>query len=86
MANTKFETQEDNNQNTSFLNVKNHIPPDTKAHNNKHQTQPKMPTPTEVVNTRFYQLSLDISFPNESLGNPRIKPRPLTQHNKSKHM
>jgi hypothetical protein len=48
MANTKFETQEGSNQNTSFLNGKNHTPPETKAHKNKRQTQPKMPTPPEV--------------------------------------
>jgi hypothetical protein len=52
MANTKFPTQEGSNQNTSFLNGKNHTPPETKANKNKHQTQPKTPTPPQ---TKPYQ-------------------------------
>jgi hypothetical protein len=36
MTNTKFETQEDNNQNTSFLNGKNHTPPETEVNQTKH--------------------------------------------------
>jgi hypothetical protein len=69
MANTKFETQEDNNQNTGLLNDKNHTPPETKAikqgppqskaNQTKHQTQSKKPTLSEVENSRFYQLSLN---------------------------
>jgi hypothetical protein len=58
MANTKFQTQEGSNQNSSFLNGKNHTPPETKANKNKCQTQAKTPTPPEVENTKFYQLSL----------------------------
>jgi hypothetical protein len=54
MANTKFKTQESSNQNTSFLNGKNHTSPETKANKDKRQTQPKTPTPPEVENTRFY--------------------------------
>jgi hypothetical protein len=52
MANTMFETQEGSNQNTSFLNGKNHTPPETKANKNKRQNQTKMPTPSEIENTR----------------------------------
>jgi hypothetical protein len=59
MANTKFLTQEGSNQNTSFLNGKNHTPPETKANKNKHQTQTKRSTPPEVENTKFYPLSLE---------------------------
>jgi hypothetical protein len=74
MANTKFETEEGSNQNTSFLNGKNHTPLETKAHKNKRQTLPKMPTTPEVENTKFYQLSLD---------KPQDKLRPLEQQGKS---
>jgi hypothetical protein len=74
MANTKFQTQEDSNQNTSFLNGKNHTPPETKANKNKQQTQPKTPTPPKVENTKFYQLILD---------KPQIKLRPLKQQCRS---
>jgi hypothetical protein len=52
MANTKFPTQEGSKQNTSFLNDKNHTPPETKANKNKRQTQPKMPTSPQ---TKSYQ-------------------------------
>jgi Flp pilus assembly protein TadD len=34
-------------------------PPQSKANQTKHQTQSNMPTPPEVENTKFYQLSLD---------------------------
>jgi hypothetical protein len=44
IVNTKFQTQEGSNQNTSFLNGKTHTPPETKANKNKRQTKPKMPT------------------------------------------
>jgi hypothetical protein len=81
MTNTMFKTQECSNQNTGFLSGKNHTPPEAKAikqtlpqtkpNQIKRQTQSKMPTPPEVKNTKFYQMSLD-------------KPRPLNQHNKKK--
>jgi hypothetical protein len=74
MSNTKFQTQEGSNQNTSFLNGKNHTPPETKANKNKRQTQPKTSTPPEVENTKFYQLIL---------GKSQIKLRPLKQQSKS---
>jgi hypothetical protein len=45
MAYTKFETQEGSNQNTCFLNDKNHTPPEAKAYKNKSQTQPKNQLP-----------------------------------------
>jgi hypothetical protein len=61
MTNTKFSTQEGNNQNTRFLNAKDHTPPESKANQIKRQIQPKTPTPLEVENPRFYQLSLDKS-------------------------
>jgi hypothetical protein len=86
MANTKFETQEDSNQNTRFLNGKKHTPPETnaikqappqtKANQTKCQTQSKTPTPLEVENPRFYQLSLN---------KPQDKHRPLKQQRKSMH-
>jgi hypothetical protein len=37
------------------------IPPETKANKDKRQTQTKTPTPPEVVNIKFYQLSSDKS-------------------------
>jgi hypothetical protein len=74
MANTNFKTQEGSNQNPSFLNGKNLTPLEAKAHKNKLQTQPKMPTPLEVENTRFYQMSLD---------KPQNQLRPLEQQGKS---
>jgi hypothetical protein len=52
MADNKFKTQEGSNQNTSFLNGKNHTPPEAKANKNKCQTQPNTPTPPEIENTR----------------------------------
>jgi hypothetical protein len=48
MANTKFQTQVGTNQNTGFLNGKNHTPPEIKANKNKRQTQSKMPTPPQM--------------------------------------
>jgi hypothetical protein len=45
MKNTNFQTQEGRNQSTSFLNGKNHTPPEIKANKNKRQTQPKTATP-----------------------------------------
>jgi hypothetical protein len=68
MANTNFQTEEGSNQSTSFLKDKNHTPPNTKANKNKCQTQRKTPTPPELENTKFYQLSLD---------KPQDKLRPL---------
>jgi hypothetical protein len=54
MTNTKFSTQEGNNQNMSFPNAKDHTPietkanhkpnPQTKANQIKRQTQSKTPT------------------------------------------
>jgi hypothetical protein len=52
----------------------NHTPPETKANQTKRQAQPKMPTPLEDENTRFYQLSSD---------KPQAKLRPLEQQVKS---
>jgi hypothetical protein len=87
MTNTKFETQEGINQNTGFLNGKNHTLPETKAikqalpqtkaNQTKRPTQSKTITPPEVENTRFYQLSLD---------KPQDKHRPLKQQSKSMHI
>jgi hypothetical protein len=68
MANTKFETQHGSNQNSRFLNGKSHTPLETKVNQTKRQAQPKMPTPLEVENTRFYQMRLD---------KPQDKVRPL---------
>jgi hypothetical protein len=59
MVNTNFKTQEGTKQNRRFLNVKDHTPPKPKANQTKCQTQSKMTTPSEVENTRFYQMSLD---------------------------
>jgi hypothetical protein len=70
MANTKLQTQEGSNQNTRFLNTKDHTPPESKVKHNKRQTQLKTQTPPEVQNTRFYQISLD---------KPQDKHRPLKQ-------
>jgi hypothetical protein len=53
MANTKLQTQEGSNQNTRFLNAKDHTPPESKANQTKRQIQPKTPTPPEVENPRF---------------------------------
>jgi hypothetical protein len=69
------QTQEGSNQITRFLNAKEHTPPKTKANQIKHQTQQKTPTPPEVENLRFYQMSLD---------KPQGKHRPLKQQSKSK--
>jgi hypothetical protein len=63
-----FQTQEGSNQTTRLLNAKEHTPPKTKANQIKRQTQQKTPTPPEVENTRFDQLSLGI---------PQDKQRPL---------
>jgi hypothetical protein len=57
----KFRTQEGSNQNTRFLNTKDHTPPEPKAKHNKRQTQSKMRIPPEVKNPMFYQMSLDKS-------------------------
>jgi hypothetical protein len=38
MANIKFQTQDGSNQNTRFLNAKDHTPPEPKAKHNKRQT------------------------------------------------
>jgi hypothetical protein len=70
MANIKFQTQEGSKQNTRFLNAKDHTPPKPKAKHNKRQTQSKTPTPSEVENPRFYQMSL---------GKPQDKHMPLKQ-------
>jgi hypothetical protein len=80
MANTKFKIQEGSNQNPGFLNGKNYTPPETKAiiqappqtkaNQTNHQTKSKAPTPPEVENIRFYQLSLN---------KPQDKYRPLKQ-------
>jgi hypothetical protein len=51
-----------------FSMTKDITPPKSKANQTKHQIQPKTPTPPEVENTRFHQLSLDI---------PQDKHRPL---------
>jgi hypothetical protein len=48
MVNVKFPTQEDNNQNSRFLNGKRLYPPETKANQTKHQTQQKTPTPPQT--------------------------------------
>jgi hypothetical protein len=71
MANIKFWTQEGSNQNTRFLNAKDHTPPESKANQTKRQIQPKTPTPPEVENPRFYQMSLD---------KPQGKHRPTESH------
>jgi hypothetical protein len=77
MANTKFETQKGSNQNSWFLNGKNHTPPETKAikqppaPQTKHQTQSKTTTPCEMEKPRFYQLRLN---------KPHDKHGPLKQH------
>jgi hypothetical protein len=47
MTNTKFSTQEGSNQNTMFLNAKDHTPPESKANQTKRKIQPKTPTPLE---------------------------------------
>jgi hypothetical protein len=70
MANIKFQTQEGSNQNTRFLNAKNHTPLEPKAKHNKHQTQSKTRIPPEVKNPMFYQMSLD---------KPQGNHRPLKQ-------
>jgi hypothetical protein len=61
VANIEFWTQEGSNQDTRFLNAKDHTPPEPKVKHNKHQIQPKTWTPPEVENPRFYQISLDKS-------------------------
>jgi hypothetical protein len=53
--------------------AKDHTPPKTNANQTKRQTQRKTPTPPEVENTRFYQMSLD---------KPQDQSRPLNRHNK----
>jgi hypothetical protein len=70
MVNTNFQTQEGSNHNTSFLNGKNHTPPEIKANNSKRQTQTNTSTPPEVENIMFHQFSLD---------KPQDKLRPLKQ-------
>jgi hypothetical protein len=77
VANIKFRTQEDSNQDTRFLNTKDHTPPEPKAKYNKRQIQPKTWTPPEVENPRFYQISLDKS---------QNKHRPLKQQSKLKRI
>jgi hypothetical protein len=77
MENTMFETQEGSKQNTRFLNEKDHTPPEPKANQIKRQIQPKTPTPPEVENTMFYQMSLD---------KPQNTHMPLKQQSKSMHM
>jgi hypothetical protein len=57
--NTKFQTQEGSKKSTRFLNAKDHTPPELKANQTKRQIQPKTSTPSDVVNPRFYQMSLD---------------------------
>jgi hypothetical protein len=75
MTNTMFQTQEGSKKSTRFLNAKDDTPPGSKANQTKRQIQPKTPTPPEVENPRFYQLSLD---------KPQGKHRPLKQQSKSK--
>jgi hypothetical protein len=79
MINNKFSTQEGSNQNTRFLNAKDHTPPETKVNHKlpptkvnqiKRQTQSKAPTPPED------QMSLD---------KPQDTHKPLNQQNKSIH-
>jgi predicted glycoside hydrolase/deacetylase ChbG (UPF0249 family) len=53
------QTQEGSNQTMRFLNTKEHTPTKTKVNQIKRQTQQKTPTPPEVENLRFYQMSLD---------------------------
>jgi hypothetical protein len=78
MTNTTFQTQEGSNENMRFLNAKDHTAPEAKA-NHKLPLNPwqikssakldkKAPTPFEVENLRFYQMSLD---------KPQDKHRPL---------
>jgi hypothetical protein len=50
--------------------------PQTMANQIKRQTWQKMPTPPEVENPRFYQMSLD---------KPQGKHKPLNQQSKSMH-
>jgi hypothetical protein len=70
MANIKFWTQDGSNQNTMFLNAKDHTLPEPKAKHNKRQTQSKTQIPLEVKNPMFYQMRLD---------KPQDKHRPLKQ-------
>jgi hypothetical protein len=76
-GNTKFQTQEGSKKSTRFLNAKDHTPPEPKANQTKRQIQPKTPTPPEVENTRFYQMSLD---------KPQDKHMPLKQQSNSKRI
>jgi hypothetical protein len=77
VANIKFRTQEGSNQDTRFLNAKDHTPPEPMAKHNKCQIQPKTQTPPKVENPKFYQISLDKS---------EEKHRPLKQQSKSKRI
>jgi hypothetical protein len=70
-------TQEGSKKSIRFLNVKDHTPPEPKVKHNKRQTQPKTPTPPEVENPRFYQMSLC---------KPQDKYRPLKQQSNSKRI
>jgi acyl-CoA thioesterase len=74
VANIRFQTQEGSNQDTKFLNAKDHTPPEPNPKYNKRQIQPKTWTPPE--NPMFYQISLDKS---QEL-------RPLKQQSKSKRI
>jgi hypothetical protein len=65
----------DSNQNTRFLNAKDHTPYKTKANQIKRQTQQKTSTPPEIENTRFHQINLD---------KPQGKHRSLKQQSKLK--
>jgi hypothetical protein len=60
-----------------FSMAKDDTLPKSKANQTKRQIQPKTPTPPEVKNPRFYQMSLD---------KPQGKHRPVKQQSKSKHI
>jgi hypothetical protein len=77
MTHGKFKTLEGNNKAQGFSMAKDHTPPEPKAKHNKHQTQPKAPTPPEVENPRFYPMSLD---------KPQDKHMPLKQQSNSKRI
>jgi hypothetical protein len=73
----QFPTQEGSNQNSTFLNDKRQYSPSNQGNQIKRQTQQKTPTPPEVENTRFHQLSLDT---------PQDKHWPLKRQGKSKRI
>jgi hypothetical protein len=65
----EYEVNTRENQ-TMQVHTKAPTPPQTKANQMKRKTQQKTPTPPEVENIRFHQLSLDT---------PQDKHRPLNQ-------